>query len=282
MRVTRAHTSLVPARVRPPPHPSWALHEPGQRSAAPDGRAACAQVKQLHVHVTARSQGDPSWPGPCYGAVPVQPHPPFAREALIVRLRKQLEKYAPAPPAPPALRPRLQHSVSHSEGVGAWSVSSQASPRGGGGGGGGGERRAISLPPPLGETRRGGWGSAENASEAAKRSARAAAAAHAAVVAAPASVASWPRERLLPVPAEPPGRRGGGHLRTQPSPPTPPDGRRRRGDALSARGYAHQYLISALIDWGTMSVMIGFRVRARGSSRAPPCACCRAVFTTSD
>jgi len=182
------------------------------------------------VHVTARSQGDPSWPGPCYGAVPVQPHPPFAREALIVRLRKQLEKYAPAPPAPPALRPRLRHSLSHSEGVAAWSNSSQApSPRGGGG-----ERRAISLPPPLGETRRGGWGSAENASEAAKRSARAA-------VAAPASVASWPRERLLPVPTEPPGRRGGGQLRTQQSPPTPPDGRRRRGEALSARGYAHQY-----------------------------------------
>lgn len=30
------------------------------------------QVSQLHVHVTGRLQGDPSWPGPCYGAVPAK------------------------------------------------------------------------------------------------------------------------------------------------------------------------------------------------------------------
>lgn len=59
--------------------------------------AACAQVSQLHVHVTARDTGDPSWPGPCYGAVPATPHAPFARQALIQRLKKALVEHAPAP-----------------------------------------------------------------------------------------------------------------------------------------------------------------------------------------
>ena len=57
-----------------------------------------AQVSQLHVHVTARDTGDPSWPGPCYGAVPPAPHAPFARQALIQRLRKALLEQAPPPP----------------------------------------------------------------------------------------------------------------------------------------------------------------------------------------
>lgn len=44
-------------------------------------------VAQLHVHVTLRSPEDPSWPGPCYGAVPPKPYTPEALEGMLTRLR---------------------------------------------------------------------------------------------------------------------------------------------------------------------------------------------------
>ena len=33
------------------------------------------QVPQLHVHVIARFQDDPAWPGPVWGVMPARPYP---------------------------------------------------------------------------------------------------------------------------------------------------------------------------------------------------------------
>lgn len=45
-------------------------------------------VPQLHVHVVARSLGDPAWPGPVWGHSPPVPYEPAARAALIARIVK--------------------------------------------------------------------------------------------------------------------------------------------------------------------------------------------------
>ncbi|HXD36489.1 MAG TPA: HIT family protein [Rhodanobacter sp.] len=48
-------------------------------------------VRQLHVHVVARCEGDDAWPGPVWGhgtAVPYRPHVAVARMAV---LRQHLE-----------------------------------------------------------------------------------------------------------------------------------------------------------------------------------------------
>lgn len=44
-------------------------------------------VRQLHVHVVARREGDAAWPGPVWGAGSRQPYAPADREALRARLR---------------------------------------------------------------------------------------------------------------------------------------------------------------------------------------------------
>lgn len=31
-------------------------------------------VRQLHVHIVARNEGDPAWPGPVWGKVPARPY----------------------------------------------------------------------------------------------------------------------------------------------------------------------------------------------------------------
>ncbi len=40
-------------------------------------------VRQLHVHVVARTAGDPSWPGPVWGHSPAEP---YAGDALAARI----------------------------------------------------------------------------------------------------------------------------------------------------------------------------------------------------
>ncbi len=45
-------------------------------------------VRQLHVHVIARTTGDAAWPGPVWGSGPAQRRDPAARDALIERLRR--------------------------------------------------------------------------------------------------------------------------------------------------------------------------------------------------
>jgi diadenosine tetraphosphate (Ap4A) HIT family hydrolase len=40
-------------------------------------------VPQLHVHVVARSPGDPAWPGPVWGHSPAQPYEKTMQDAFI-------------------------------------------------------------------------------------------------------------------------------------------------------------------------------------------------------
>jgi len=42
-------------------------------------------VRQLHVHVVARSEGDPAWPGPVWGHSPAEP---YGDDALDARIRE--------------------------------------------------------------------------------------------------------------------------------------------------------------------------------------------------
>ena len=44
-------------------------------------------VRQLHVHVVARREGDAAWPGPVWGHGPAQHYTQQARDGLIARLR---------------------------------------------------------------------------------------------------------------------------------------------------------------------------------------------------
>ncbi len=44
-------------------------------------------VRQLHVHVVARREGDAAWPGPVWGHGPTQRYTPATPEGLIARLR---------------------------------------------------------------------------------------------------------------------------------------------------------------------------------------------------
>jgi diadenosine tetraphosphate (Ap4A) HIT family hydrolase len=47
-------------------------------------------VRQLHVHVVARQEGDAAWPGPVWGSGAAKPYDDAALSALVQRLREQL------------------------------------------------------------------------------------------------------------------------------------------------------------------------------------------------
>lgn len=47
-------------------------------------------VRQLHVHVVARSEGDAAWPGPVWGSGARVPYAADRREALLSLLRQGL------------------------------------------------------------------------------------------------------------------------------------------------------------------------------------------------
>ena len=53
-------------------------------------------VSQLHVHVVARNEGDPAWPGPVWGHSAPEPHAPGdlaeIRDALIAAVAKEIEE----------------------------------------------------------------------------------------------------------------------------------------------------------------------------------------------
>jgi diadenosine tetraphosphate (Ap4A) HIT family hydrolase len=42
-------------------------------------------VPQLHVHVVARSPGDPAWPGPVWGHSPAVPYDASTRDAFVAQ-----------------------------------------------------------------------------------------------------------------------------------------------------------------------------------------------------
>lgn len=48
-------------------------------------------VRQLHVHVVARQEGDAAWPAPVWGAGEPKRHPESDRLALLARLRHHLD-----------------------------------------------------------------------------------------------------------------------------------------------------------------------------------------------
>ena len=47
-------------------------------------------VAQLHVHVVARTTGDPAWPRPVWGAVPARAWDPAARARFLAALSARL------------------------------------------------------------------------------------------------------------------------------------------------------------------------------------------------
>ncbi len=47
-------------------------------------------VRQLHVHIIARFEGDANWPGPVWGFGQAEPYDPAVRQALIKRLTENL------------------------------------------------------------------------------------------------------------------------------------------------------------------------------------------------
>lgn len=55
-------------------------------------------VRQLHVHVVARSEGDAAWPGPVWGSGAREPYVAHARDALVSSLRRQLDAVLPRTP----------------------------------------------------------------------------------------------------------------------------------------------------------------------------------------
>jgi diadenosine tetraphosphate (Ap4A) HIT family hydrolase len=46
-------------------------------------------VRQLHVHVVARREGDAAWPGPVWGHGPAHHYLPEARDRLLAELRRE-------------------------------------------------------------------------------------------------------------------------------------------------------------------------------------------------
>jgi len=54
------------------------------------------QVRQLHVHVIARFEGDAAWPGPVWGAAESQPWEAGALSALARKLLERIGRDAPA------------------------------------------------------------------------------------------------------------------------------------------------------------------------------------------
>lgn len=47
-------------------------------------------VRQLHVHVVVRREGDAAWPGPVWGSGPAQRYDASTREDLLARLRDRV------------------------------------------------------------------------------------------------------------------------------------------------------------------------------------------------
>ena len=58
-------------------------------------------VRQLHVHVVARGEGDAAWPGPVWGSGARQPYVAERRDALVSSLRQCLDAVTGATPRTP-------------------------------------------------------------------------------------------------------------------------------------------------------------------------------------
>lgn len=49
-------------------------------------------VRQLHVHVVARREGDAAWPGPVWGSGKAEPYAEMTSDDLIERLRMRMSR----------------------------------------------------------------------------------------------------------------------------------------------------------------------------------------------
>lgn len=58
-------------------------------------------VRQLHVHVVARREGDAAWPGPVWGSGARVPYLPGPRDALVSSLRRHMDDVMAATPRTP-------------------------------------------------------------------------------------------------------------------------------------------------------------------------------------
>lgn len=53
-------------------------------------------VRQMHVHVVARREGDAAWPGPVWGAGSAVPYGPEEKALILAALRDAMPGLAPA------------------------------------------------------------------------------------------------------------------------------------------------------------------------------------------
>ncbi len=83
----------------PPAHKAAFLEEIDRTSATVQALAGAYKmnvaalgnmVEQLHVHVIARHDGDPAWPGPVWGVGEAVPYDPAAASARVKELRAAL------------------------------------------------------------------------------------------------------------------------------------------------------------------------------------------------
>jgi diadenosine tetraphosphate (Ap4A) HIT family hydrolase len=97
---------LVPARAGltelfdlPPPERATLIDEIAQCGAALRAVTQCLKintaalgniVRQLHIHIVARNDGDAAWPGPVWGVGKRVPYEAAARDDLIARIRSAL------------------------------------------------------------------------------------------------------------------------------------------------------------------------------------------------
>jgi len=51
-------------------------------------------VRQLHIHIVARNEGDEAWPGPVWGKGTAVPYEDTQRDSLIAALKKALPELA--------------------------------------------------------------------------------------------------------------------------------------------------------------------------------------------
>lgn len=47
-------------------------------------------VRQLHVHIIARQEGDEAWPGPVWGKGTAKPYEPAARDELATKIAREI------------------------------------------------------------------------------------------------------------------------------------------------------------------------------------------------
>jgi diadenosine tetraphosphate (Ap4A) HIT family hydrolase len=55
-------------------------------------------VRQLHVHLVGRHEGDAAWPGPVWGSGPMQRFGPDQREARVAAWRQRQHRRPPSSP----------------------------------------------------------------------------------------------------------------------------------------------------------------------------------------